>query len=133
MSSPPSSTCDPTTSSEDRPQLNCFNFYFTLHLFSCAEDVGVVLTEPADSGQTSQSPGELVPVQGAEVGPSQREFPPRTNPLLKHETETQEERSQAAVTTPGGREEGECSTVFTSVQGSSWASGRRSESLLKSR
>ena len=57
-------------------------FYLLWH----AKDVSIVLAEPADTSQTSQSARELVTMQRPEVRPSQRELPPRANTLLKHET-----------------------------------------------
>lgn len=64
------------------------------YLLRCAEDVSVVLAEPAHAGQPSQRARQLVPVQGPEVGPPQREFPPRAEPLLEHETEHRREREE---------------------------------------
>ena len=37
------------------------------HLILSAEDVGIILLEPPDSGEASQSSGQLVSMQNAEV------------------------------------------------------------------
>lgn len=47
--------------------------------------MGVVLLEAADAGQASQSSGQLVAVQDAEVGHAQRQLPPGARPVIKHQ------------------------------------------------
>ena len=47
-----------------------------VYLLRSAEDVCVVLAEPADPGETTQSAGQLVPMQCPEIGPTQWELLP---------------------------------------------------------
>lgn len=63
-----------------------------VYLLGHAEDVSVILAKPANPGQSAQRSGQLVTVEGPEVGPSQRKFPPGTNALLKHKTEHKKKR-----------------------------------------
>lgn len=56
----------------------------------------VILAEPANASETSQSAGELITMQRPEVGPSQRELSPRANALLKHQAEHNKGESVSA-------------------------------------
>lgn len=61
------------------------------HLVHPAEDVGVVLLEAADSGQAAQRSRQLVPVEHAEVGHPEGEFPPGARPVAEHQAARQAE------------------------------------------
>lgn len=71
--------CHKTTSA-------CLHSMCYAYLLRGTEDVSVVLAEPANTGETSKRSGELITMQGPEIGPSQGKLPPRANSLLKHET-----------------------------------------------
>ncbi len=51
-----------------------------------AEDVCVVLLETSDSGQARKSSRQLVTVQDPKISQTQRQFPPRARPVVKHQT-----------------------------------------------
>lgn len=57
-----------------------------VYLLRCAEDVSIILAEPANTSEASQRSGALIAMQRPEVGPSQGKLPPRANPMFKHET-----------------------------------------------
>lgn len=60
---------------------------FLADLLVGAEDVSVVLLEPAHPGETSQGPGQLVPVEHAKIGEAEGELTPRSNAVVKDQTE----------------------------------------------
>ena len=58
------------------------------HLIIGTEDMGIVLLEPPDSGQTSQSTGELITVEDAKVRNSPWQLTVTSLPVTKQETVT---------------------------------------------
>lgn len=59
----------------------------SLHLINSAEYMSVVLLEAPDPRQTRQRSRELVTVQHAEVGQSERKFTPGARPMTEHQTD----------------------------------------------
>ena len=54
------------------------------NLVGGAENVGIVLLEPAHPRQTRESSREFITMKNAKVGHSQGKFSPGTRPVVKH-------------------------------------------------
>lgn len=57
------------------------------HLIWCTEDVSIVLLEAPQPGQSPYTAGGLGPVEGPEVGQSQRQLSPGSGPMSEHQAE----------------------------------------------
>jgi len=57
------------------------------HLVRSAEDVRIILLEPAYSGQTRQRPGQFVTMKHTKISQTHWQLPPRPRPMIKHQTD----------------------------------------------